>query len=129
MHRFYLPPPECQVPELKLTGREAHHALNVLRVRRGERVVVLDGAGHELLCEARDPGRDELALAVVQRNTMPPLACHLTLLQAIPKGKIIEAIVQKAAELGATRIVPLVSERVVVHVDEESAEQKADKWR
>lgn len=129
MHRFYLPPAQCQAPELKLTGREAHHALNVLRVRRGERVVVLDGAGGEWLCEVRAPGRDELKLVVLQRNTMPPLPCRLTLLQAIPKGKIIETIIQKAAELGAARIVPLLSERVVAQLDEESAESKAEKWR
>jgi 16S rRNA (uracil1498-N3)-methyltransferase len=49
--------------------------------------------------------------------------------QAIPKGRIIESIIQKAAELGAARIVPLLSERVVAQLDEESAESKAEKWR
>src|SRR5436190_10657151 len=129
MHRFYLPPAQCQSAELKLTDREAHHALNVLRVRRGERVVVVDGAGVEYLCEVREPGRDALNLVVLQRDVTPPLPYRLTLLQAIPKGKIIETIIQKAAELGAARIVPLLSERVVAQLDEESAESKAEKWR
>ena len=47
MHRFYLPPEECQGLLLTLSGREAHHALHVLRLRHGEPVAVLDGAGHE----------------------------------------------------------------------------------
>ena len=46
MHRFYLPPEQCCGTSLLLAGREAHHALHVLRVQQGERVTVLDGAGH-----------------------------------------------------------------------------------
>jgi 16S rRNA (uracil1498-N3)-methyltransferase len=50
-------------------------------------------------------------------------------LQAVPKGKIIESIIQKATELGVTRIVPLLSERVVVDLDEKHAGRKAEKWQ
>ena len=47
----------------------------------------------------------------------------------MPKGKIIESIIQKAVELGAHRIVPLLTERVVTHLDDESAEHKREKWQ
>ncbi len=49
MHRFYLSPTEAKTRPLTLAGREAHHALHVLRLRRGDEVTVLDGAGHEFL--------------------------------------------------------------------------------
>lgn len=129
MHRFHLPPDQCRENQLTLTGREAHHALHVLRVRPGERVVVLDGAGQELLCETQKPEHEQIKLAVVQRNTIPRLPFQITLLQAIPKGKIIESIVQKATELGTYRIVPLLSDRVATQLDDESAAQKVEKWR
>jgi len=129
MHRFYLPPEACRRPLLALTGREAHHAAHVLRLRKGERVIVLDGAGGELLCDIRELGRDRVNLDVVQRQSLPPLPYHLTLLQAIPKGKLLEAIIQKATELGVRRMVPLLSERVTTHPSAESAAAKADKWR
>ena len=129
MHRFYLPPEQCRDKTLTLTGREAHHALNVLRVRAGERVVVLDGAGRELMCEAQSPGAEELKLTVTQDNFVPPLPFQITLLQAIPKGKIMDGIVQKAAELGTHRIVPLLSDRVVTQLDDESGAARAEKWR
>ena len=129
MHRFYLPPENCRENELWLTDSEAHHALNVLRVRAGERVVVLDGAGGELLCEVQKPESSRLKLFVVQRNTVPPLPCQITLLQAVPKGKIIESIIQKATELGVWRIIPLLSDRVTTQLDDESAAVKAEKWR
>lgn len=128
MHRFHLPSTQCQGAELRLTEREAHHALHVLRVRPGERAVVLDGAGAEYLCEVRATERDAVRLAVVQKNTFPPLACRLTLLQAVPKARAMDAIVQKATELGAARIVPLLSARTVPQVDDESAEARRLKW-
>ena len=129
MHRFYLPPAQCQDNVLLLSDAEAHHALDVLRVRPGERVVVLDGAGQELLCEIQKPEPDRVKLTVVQRNAVPPLPYQVTLLQAIPKGKIIESIIQKATELGAYRIVPLLSDRVVTQLDDEGAVAKAEKWQ
>lgn len=129
MHRFYLPPEECRGDVLTLSGREAHHALHVVRVRDGERVVVLDGAGRELHCEVRACKRDSVSVQVLERNSVPPLPCSITLLQAIPKGKIIESIIQKATELGAARIVPILSERVATHLDSDGAEAKAEKWQ
>jgi 16S rRNA (uracil1498-N3)-methyltransferase len=129
MHRFYLPPGQCRDKTLILTEAEAHHALNVLRVRHGERLMVLDGAGEELLCEVQKPEHGQLKVTVVQRNKVAPLPYQITLLQAIPKGKIIEGIIQKAAELGAHRIVPLLSDRVTTQLDDESAATKVDKWR
>ena len=129
MHRFHIPPDRCREPSLRLTDREAHHAIHVLRARRGERVAVLDGAGREFLCEVQDLGRDTVQLAVVHQNFVPPLPCQITLLQAIPKGKLFESIVQKTTELGVARVVPILSERVVAHLDQEESAQKADKWR
>jgi 16S rRNA (uracil1498-N3)-methyltransferase len=129
MHRFYLPPEQCQGTTFSLTGREAHHALRVLRVQRGERVVVLDGVGGELTCEVRNCGRDVVELTVAKRNSVPRLPYQITLLQAVPKGKIIEAIIQKATELGVHRVVPLLSARVTTRLDAGSAAQKAEKLR
>ncbi|EEF58855.1 RsmE family RNA methyltransferase [Pedosphaera parvula] len=129
MHRFYLPPEECKENTLILTDREAHHALQVLRLREGEKLVVLDGAGQEILCEAQKAEKDQLKLKVLQRNFQPQLPYQITLFQAIPKGKIIETIIQKATELGAFRIVPLLSDRVVTQLDDEGAASKVEKWK
>lgn len=129
MHRFYLPPEDCKGNVVRLNEREIHHALHVLRIRDKEHVAVLDGAGQELMCDAQVRGHDELTLAVTQRSFVPPLPYQITLVQAIPKGKIIESIIQKATELGVHRIVPLVSDRVVTQLDDEGAAAKAERWR
>jgi 16S rRNA (uracil1498-N3)-methyltransferase len=128
MHRFYLPPKNCAGNSLRLDAREAHHALKVLRVKYGELVTVLDGVGNEFLCTVENCSRDAVTLSVSLKNFKPPPTCSITLLVAIPKGKIIEGIIQKSVELGAQRIVPILSERVVTQLDGESGEHKREKW-
>lgn len=129
MHRFHLPHEECQGDELTLTGGEAHHALHVLRLQPGHRVVVFDGSGHEYLCETLDAARQALRLRVRERRVPAPRRCAITLVQAMPKGKMFDAIVQKATELGAARIVPVITERVISRPDAKQAQQKADHWQ
>jgi 16S rRNA (uracil1498-N3)-methyltransferase len=129
MHRFYLPPGRCAGQTLRLDGGEAHHALRVLRLKHGELVAVLDGIGNEFMCTVKDCGRNTVTLSVSLKNFVPASPCSITLLQAVPKGKIIESIIQKSVELGARRIVPILSERVVTHLDDEDAENKRDKWQ
>jgi 16S rRNA (uracil1498-N3)-methyltransferase len=129
MHRFYLPPEQCRGPALVLSGREAHHAEHVFRLRRGDRLVVLNGAGDEFLCEVLEPRREEMPLAIVQKTASPPLPWRLTLLQAVPKAKLIECIIQKATELGVSRIVPILSERTVPQLGAGTAEARVKKWR
>src|SRR5262245_21170539 len=129
MHRFYLPAGHCRDSVLTLREREAHHALHVIRLRLGERVIVLDGAGHEFLCEDAALARDQVELKVIQKNSIAPLPYRITLLQAVPKRKLIEDIIQKATELGVFRIVPLLSERVATRLEADSAENKLERWR
>ena len=129
MHRFYLPPEQCRGEALRLEGREAHHAQHVLRVQRGERVTVLDGAGGEFHCAVENCGKDALTLAVIEKKFSPAPPCPVTLLVAIPKGKLIESIIQKAVELGTFRVVPLLTDRVITQLDGDGAEAKREKWQ
>jgi 16S rRNA (uracil1498-N3)-methyltransferase len=129
MHRFYLPPERCAGVTLRLDGREAHHALNVLRLQLGELVTVLDGTGNEFLCAVGTSSRAALTLSVSLKNFVAAPPCAITLLVGLPKGKIIESVIQKAVELGVRRVVPILSERVVTQLDDEGAESKREKWR
>jgi 16S rRNA (uracil1498-N3)-methyltransferase len=129
MRRFYLPPQECRSDRLVLTGSQAHHAADVLRLKPGDEAAVLDGAGGELACRVETITRKQIQLTVQGRTTEAPPPWRLTLVQAIPKGKIFEAILQKATELGVGRVVPLLSQRVTTHLEGESNEHKAEKWR
>jgi len=102
MHRFYLTPAESRRAVLELTGREAHHALHVLRLRRGDAAVVMDGEGQAIRCEVAGLAKDRLELKVLERKTLPAAPFQVTLAQAVPKGKLFEDIIEKAVELGAS---------------------------
>lgn len=128
-HRFYLPPERWATEPVELDASESHHALHVLRLARGSQVRVFDGCGREALatiCETRG-GRARLELG--QEARRPPLPCQVTLAQAIPKGKTMELIIQKAVELGAAKVAPLISERTIVRLHEKEGRRKAARWR
>ena len=104
MHRFYIPPAAWNPDALALDEGESHHALNVLRLQPGEKVVVFNGQGTEATATvAPDSTKRAVRLTVVHRAKTPPLPCRITLAQAVPKGKNMDLIVQKATELGAAR--------------------------
>lgn len=129
MHRFYLAPEDWNPDALLLRGSEAHHAGHVLRLERGDKVVLFDGRGRELTAEITSAKSSEIQLRKLHEAQTPPLRCQITLGQAIPKGKNMDLIVQKAIEIGAAEIAPIVSDRTVVRVDEESAASKQAKWQ
>lgn len=111
-----------------LTEREAHHASRVLRLRRGDTVTLLDGQGTVMEGVIESAVRDKVAVSIGQRRPVPAPQCAITLFQAVPKGRLIETIIQKAVELGVSRIVPLLTERVVSDL-EQKAGAKAEQWR
>ena len=114
---------------MRLDGREAHHALHVVRLKRDESVTVLDGAGNEYFCKVENAAKDFLTVTVKEKKFSPAPPCSISLFVAIPKGKIIEDIIEKAVELGARRVVPLLTERVITHLDKNDAEAKREKWQ
>jgi 16S rRNA (uracil1498-N3)-methyltransferase len=129
MHRFYIAPKNWNPIEPALRGSEAHHARDVLRRGVGEKLVLFNGQGREITAEIVDLGGDEIRLRKLHEAETPPLRCRIVLGQAIPKGKNMELIVQKAVEIGAAEIAPIISDRTVVRVDSESSVQKQAKWQ
>src|SRR5256714_13519371 len=129
MHRFYVAPEHWNPNLVVLRESEVHHARDVLRLEPGERVVVFNGRGHEITAEITKVTRDEIQLRKLHEARVPPLRCQITLAQAIPKGKNMDLIVQKGVELGAAEIVPLISERTIVHLETKEATQKQAKWQ
>jgi 16S rRNA (uracil1498-N3)-methyltransferase len=123
MARFYLPPADW--PAATLTGDEARHLSQVLRIKPGETITVFDGHGRRAAAEVLSVSRDHVSLKLGEVQSPPPPLPAITLAQAIPKGKNMDLIVQKAVELGIARIQPLVTRNTVV----QPGEGKSDKWR
>jgi 16S rRNA (uracil1498-N3)-methyltransferase len=129
MHRFYIAPEDWRPDALTLGQGEAHHCLHVLRLGPGDRVVLFNGRGREVTAEIASAEGSDVRFNKLHEAQTPPLRCQITLAQAIPKGKNMDLIVQKAVEIGAAEIAPILSDRTVVRLDEESASAKQSKWQ
>jgi 16S rRNA (uracil1498-N3)-methyltransferase len=129
MHRFYIAPENWNTDALLLRDSEVHHARDVLRLEPGERVVVFNGHGHEVTAEIKKVSREEIQLRKLHEARVPLLRCQIALAQAIPKGRNMDLIVQKAVELGAAEIAPIISDRTIVHLEDREAARKQAKWQ
>ncbi|HEV7867594.1 MAG TPA: 16S rRNA (uracil(1498)-N(3))-methyltransferase [Chthoniobacteraceae bacterium] len=129
MARFFIPPHAWNPDRLALDAAETHHALDVLRMKAGDRATVFNGQGSEATVEFTEVARGHITLRRIQVSKTAPLQCEITLGQAIPKGKNMDLIIEKATELGAAAIAPLLSERTVVRFDESEALAKREKWQ
>jgi 16S rRNA (uracil1498-N3)-methyltransferase len=97
-----------------LAGPEAHHLIHVMRARAGDRVVLFDGSGWEWEAEVAAVGRHEVRLRLLAQTAAGrELPLEVTLGVALPKGDRQKWLVEKAVELGATRLVPLRTARSV----------------
>jgi 16S rRNA (uracil1498-N3)-methyltransferase len=128
MHRFFAPPSQWAWGRVVLDEAEGRHAAEVLRLQVGDVASVFDGAGR--VCEIRflTLGKRRVEGEMVQERRVPRPEFALTLVQAVPKGKLFEWILEKATELGVVRILPLLSDRTVVQLDGEEGERKREKW-
>ncbi|RIK72912.1 MAG: RNA methyltransferase RsmE [Planctomycetota bacterium] len=105
-----------------LDGPEAHHLLHVLRATAGTAVTLFDGSGAEFEAEVIACRRSSVELRVLHRRQVDrELPFSLTLGVPLPKGDRQRWIVEKAVELGVTRLVPLVTQRSAAASEKHSA--------
>jgi 16S rRNA (uracil1498-N3)-methyltransferase len=113
-----------------LTGDAANHVVKVLRLRRGECLVVFDGSGTDYDAEIAELGRDEVTVRVGEGSEVDAeSALAITLLQGVCRGQRMDAVIQKATELGVARIQPVLAARSVVRVDTDHAARKQEHWQ
>ena len=129
MHRCYLPD-ESYAPGkvLRIGGGEAHHALRVMRMQVGDDCEVFDGVGHAAQGKVRERTGGELVFEVERVLPPAPRTASVVLAVAVPKGALMELIVQKAVEMGVSRIIPLITSRTVVRLSSDEARNKQKKW-
>lgn len=109
--------------ELRLPDEEGHHLFKVLRARAGESIEVVDASGRLFLAELTG----ERGASVVEESPAPEDRGGVILCQAVPKGRHMDLVVEKATELGVGAIVPLATEHGVVRLDR--GDGKVERWR
>ena len=129
MHRFFISKSEAVKTPLSLTGTEWHHCQTVLRCKIGNMITLFDGEGTEYLTSVETMDRTGANLKLIRKTNSPRPSYSITLAQALPKGKAMDYIIQKATELGVNEIIPTFSERTVVKLEKDEIESKLTRWR
>ena len=133
-HRFYVPPTQIFDDTVCIRGTDVWHLSKVLRLSKGDEVIVFDGAGREyrVVLGKRKP-REVLGAIVEQWEQDNESPLRLTLVQGVPQARKMDLIVQKASEIGVNHIVPVQTERSDIQrkqktLSDEKAAHKLDRW-
>ncbi|OLB08672.1 MAG: hypothetical protein AUH14_00695, partial [Candidatus Rokubacteria bacterium 13_2_20CM_69_15_1] len=129
MRRFSITPDRIRDGRVAFDRDESRHLARVLRLKPGDTVVAADGAGHDFTVRLEDVAETVTGtvLGVATRDAESPL--RITLVQSVPKGDKMEAIVRAATELGVVRVVPVTTERTIVTLEPSRWRERARRWQ
>jgi len=130
MSRFFVPKEMIKGNRIVITGKEAHHILDVMRLKESDKVITFDGSGREYIGVVKETDRRSLVVEILERRVARQIeALEITLIQALTKKEKIDYIVEKATELGVHRVVPVFTERAIPVWDDEKRRSHVDRWR
>ena len=130
MRRFFVPPEGFSGETVTLRGPDVNHIRTVLRLKPGDRIGVVDGAGFLFEAELQEVSRDTIRCSILSRTefqTESPV--NIRMGQALLKGGAMDDVVRKATELGVASVFPLNTQRCVSRLDHEEAEAKTGRWQ
>lgn len=130
MHRFFVEEPAMGEETITITGGDVNHIKNVLRMSPGDKICVINGQNNkEYYCEIVSLGNDAVQTKICEvLEADQELPNQIYLFQGLPKSDKMELIIQKAVELGVHTIVPVITDRTVVKLDEKKEANKRKRW-
>lgn len=130
MQHFFVTPEQVEENRIRINGSDVNHIKNVLRMKPGEKIEISDGNNQKYLCEITGMDGQEVIARILEREkTDTELPVRIVLFQGLPKADKMEWIVQKTVELGVHEIIPVVTKRTVVKLDEKKAEKRRQRWQ
>lgn len=129
MHRFLAQSVVSERSEFFLSPQESHHAISVLRLRAGDAVEILDGQGQVFSANIQSIESKKVRVKINARLERKQPRREIFLAAAVVKPDRMEWMIEKAAELGAAGILPVITERTVVRLSEDRWAAKIERWR
>ncbi|HHW30204.1 MAG TPA: 16S rRNA (uracil(1498)-N(3))-methyltransferase [Clostridiaceae bacterium] len=131
MSRFFVEKENIHSDHIVIKGGDVNHIKNVLRLKKGDIIEVCDGAGTDYTVKIQQLEPSSIYTEIIsseKSNTEPPL--NFTLYQGIPKGDKMDMVIQKCVELGAAKIVPVITCRTIVRFESpRDKDKKVLRWR
>ncbi len=128
VQRCFLPSLTDYHEEVILPHAESHHLSHVLRLHPGDRVLFFDGRGTRAMGKLLREEEGHLVAKIEELLNPVTRELEITLVQALPKGRKMSDIIEKATELGVARILPVTTERVVSKMSERSVRSRHERW-
>lgn len=130
MKRFFVEQLHDGENTVCITGKELHHLKDVLRLKKGEHVVVFDGRGREFLGSIENVSKGEACITIEKKiEVSRESPFEIILGQGIVKAEKMDLIIQKATELGVSRIIPFITPRVVSKLTGQQVTKKNQRWQ
>ncbi|MGQ9870172.1 16S rRNA (uracil(1498)-N(3))-methyltransferase [Leptodesmis sp.] len=126
LQRIVVNPTQIVPPVVHFTAEQRHYLSRVLRLREGDRVIVMDGQGYSWLVQLVHPSHADLQAEILEAIAgQTELPISITLVMALPKGNAFDEVVRQVTELGVSCITPVISDRTLLH----PSPQKLERWR
>ena len=129
MHHFFADKNYIDNEFITIKGSDVNHIKNVLRMRKGDELLISDGEDKDYYCKIDELSDEEIKAKILEIDKGGnELDTEFYLFQCLPKGDKMELIIQKAVELGVKEIIPVSSKRAIVKLDDKKAEAKVKRW-
>ncbi len=132
MHRLYCPEEVITGRQIIISQQEQiHYLCRVLRTRVNDDIIVFDGQGHKYYCQIQRITNDKITLLIKEKiKSKPQWKTNLTIACALPKQKSrFDDLVDKLSQLGVDKIIPMITERVIVRWDSDQKQRHHQRWR
>lgn len=130
MNRFFVKKENIENKEITVFGEDVQHITKVLRLQKGDRIVICDGEGNDYLTAILETDKQYVRTGIIEKEPSkgePDI--EVVLYQGIPKSTKMELIIQKCTEMGIKRIVPVFTIRTIVKLESEKDERKkVERW-
>jgi 16S rRNA (uracil1498-N3)-methyltransferase len=130
MHKFFINKENIFGEKLHITGDDVNHINKVLRLNKGDIILVCDGFGREYTSIINEISKHVVICEIIEafdNLSEPPV--KITLFQGLPKAQTMELIIQKGVEIGLYKIQPIITQRVVVRTEGKDISNKLERWR
>lgn len=129
MHHFFVDPEDILDNNIIISGSDVNHLKNVLRVKIDEEVLISDGLGKDYYCAIDSVLEDRIIARILDSEySVMELSSRFFLFQGMPKSDKMELIIQKAVELGVYEIIPVMTKRSIVKLDEKKKESRIKRF-
>lgn len=131
MRCFYAPKHQISDDRIKIIGAEFHHIINVVRLKKGDEITVLDGEGgiYDVILTDISKKPSVAVGEIKSWKQVQRSALEITLVQAITKLDSMDIIIQKATELGVYEIIPVICKHSVPNLSVTRSQKRIDRWR